>query len=137
MISLVMPNTKNTKKPVDKVEETVAKSEPLPKEHLSTNVKFERSVAIPKRFNNDLVELDKTVKSMMEKGNNMVTYGKTRTTAFICKVCGKGGQPTNIGDHIERNHLEGISIPCLLCDKVFSSRNTMSAHKSTKHKKLI
>ena len=131
------PNTKNTKKPVDKVKETGTKSKPLPEEQSSTNVKFERSVAIPKHFNNDLEELDKKVKSMMEKGKNMVTAGKTRTTAFICKACGKEGHPADIRKHIEANHLEGISIPCSLCEKVFSSRNAMSTHKSLNHKKLF
>ena len=43
--------------------------------------------------------------------------------AYVCKVCGKEGQKTNIKNHIECMHMEGISIPCNLCEKTFRSRN--------------
>ena len=89
----------------------------------------------------DLQALDEKVKSMMEKGQKMIHCGKQtrdgtpqQKTSCICKVCGKEGLFTLIKNHIEANHLEGILIPCGLCDKTFSSRNAFSQHKSTSHK---
>ena len=83
----------------------------------------------------DLQALDEEVKSMMEKGNKMLPNGKQtngtimRKTSFICKVCGKEGLDHQIRDHIEANHLEGVSIPCEFCGKSFSSRSSLRCHK--------
>ena len=99
-----------------------------------------RVIAIPDQSSSDLKALDEKVVSMMEKGQNMIQKGKKadgtpqQTKAFICKVCGKEGQQISIRDHIEANHLEGISIPCNFCEKAFSSRNSLSIHKRKFHK---
>ena len=53
--------------------------------------------------------------------------------ADICKVCGKEGHGRDIRNHIEANHLEGVVIPCNLCDKTFRSRNSFRTHKSRQH----
>ena len=79
---------------------------------------------------NILQELDAQVKSMMEKGKNISSDGRNRTK--ICKMCGKEGQGINIRDHIEANHLEGISLPCNLCEKTFRSRHSLRQHKCTR-----
>ena len=85
--------------------------------------------------------LDEKVKSMMEKGHRMIPNGKQirngapkQATAFICKICGKEGIKKDIRDHIEANHLEGISLPCDHCDKNFSSRNSLTMHNIRFHK---
>ena len=65
----------------------------------------------------DLQALDEKVKSMMEKGQKMIPNGAIQTTSSICKVCGKEGLAHHIRNHIESNHLEGISLPCGYCDK--------------------
>ena len=76
----------------------------------------------------------------MERGQNMIQNGKQkngtslRATAFICKACGKEGTRQHMVDHIEANHLEGISIPCDYCDKTFSARVNLRRHKSKIHK---
>ena len=76
-----------------------------------------------------LAELDAKVKSMMEKGQNMISYGKGKMwTGRVCKVCGKEGQIVSIRDHIEANHLEGIDLPCNFCEKTFRSRSTLRRH---------
>ena len=88
----------------------------------------------------DLQTLDEKVKSMMEKGLNMIPDGKQangtpkQKTSSICKVCGKEGLSKLIRDHIESNHLEGISIPCDHCDKTYASRKSLRLHKSKFHK---
>ena len=64
-------------------------------------------------------ELDGKVKSMwiLIKQNGPSTY--------VCKVCGKEARfNTQIRDHIEANHIEGISLPCHICEKTFRSRNS-------------
>ena len=77
---------------------------------------------------------------MMERSQNMIQVGKQangtpiRATALICKACGKEGQSNAIRDHIEANHLEGISIPCDYCDKTFNARQNLSKHKNRLHK---
>ena len=73
-------------------------------------------------FSGELQELEERVVSMMEKSQRMVTIGAKQRIAFICKVCGKEGQDTDIKRHIESFHLEGISIPCNFCDKTCRSR---------------
>ena len=83
----------------------------------------------------DLVELEARVKSMMEKSHNNLADG--RQLADRCKVCGKEGKNQNIKDHIEANHLEGISIPCNLCEKTFRSRNGLRLHKRQHQNYLI
>ena len=93
-----------------------------------------RALAIPSNFSGDLEELEERVKSMMEKGKNKIANGRTgHVFADICKVCGKEGVGRNIKDHIEANHIEGIIIPCNLCDKTFRSRNGLRLHMRQHH----
>ena len=81
-----------------------------------------------------MAELDEKVKSMMEKSQNMISYGKGNIRkANVCKICGKEGQIVAIRDHIEANHLEGISLPCNQCEKTCRSRNSLRMHKSLHH----
>ena len=91
-----------------------------------------RTLAIPNDVSGDLVELEERVKSMMEKSQNRIASG--RKFAYRCKVCGKEAQQPHIKDHIETNHLEGIIIPCNLCEKNFRSRDSLRHHKDTFHK---
>ena len=88
----------------------------------------------------NLQELDEKAKSMMERGHKLLPAGKQtngkpkKMRSFICQVCGKEGLFINIRHHIEDNHLEGISLPCDFCDKIFSSRNGLCKHKRVVHK---
>ena len=122
-------------KAADLFNDDITNSEPLQKGNAirkeekslrrSSNVTFDKSdtaIMAANQLVGDFETLDVKVKSMMEKGNNMV------------QVCGKEGHPSHIKNHIERNHLEGISVPCPFCDKVFHSRNSMQVHKSVDHK---
>ena len=89
-----------------------------------------QTLAIPGGFSGDLEELEERVKSMMEKSQNKHANGRLLA---LCKVCGKEGLGKNIRDHIEVNHLEGIVIPCNLCDKTFRSRNALRQHNKSVH----
>ena len=110
-------------------------------EHIETNLKpkmtqqsqnlqtnNERRISIPNFVSGDLQELDEKVKSMMETSENLAPSGKNRA-AKICKMCGKEGHPMAIRDHIEANHLEGVSLPCNVCGKDFRSRIILRRHK--------
>ena len=88
------------------------------------------AVAIPSSYSGDVDQLEEMVKSMMEKSENDLADGRQK--ADRCKVCGKEGKGSNIKDHIEANHIEGIVLPCNLCGKTFRSRNALRKHN--KHK---
>ena len=79
----------------------------------------ERRIAIQNFVSGDVQELDEKVKSMMETSQNLDSRG---ARGKICKLCGKEGQNVAIRDHIEAKHLEGVSLPCNVCEKTFRSR---------------
>ena len=85
------------------------------------------AVAIPGRFSGDIHQLEEMVKSMMEKSDNKYANGHCK--ADRCKVCGKEGMGSAIKDHIEANHIEGIVLPCNLCEKTFRTRNALRRHR--------
>ena len=89
----------------------------------------DQMMTLTKYATEDLQELDEQVKSMMENSPNMIQVGKAPRRAKICKACGKEGNPTAIRDHIEANHLDGVSIPCNHCEKTFRSRIAKRMHK--------
>ena len=89
---------------------------------------------MPMAENADLQQLDEIVKSMMETSNKMFQMGKQHQRGKICKVCGKEGHATDIKRHIEAHHVEGVSIPCNLCEKIFRSRNSLRLHISKYHR---
>ena len=94
----------------------------------------ERALADEKTNNTDIISLDQQVKSMMIFSDNADPYKGQQGRARICKVCGKEGSRTHISDHIEANHITGISIPCDLCGKSFKSRVSLAMHKSRYHR---
>ena len=81
----------------------------------------------------DLQQLDETVKGMMDISENMIQFGNRQEHAKICKVCVKEGHATGIKRHIESYHLEGVSIPCNLCDKILRTRRTLERHRKSVH----
>ena len=97
----------------------------------------ERSI-VPSPFEEvkNIQDLDRQVKSMMSVSENR-TQGKSSTgKARICNVCGKEGQMAQIMQHIEKNHITGVAIPCNDCWMTFPSRNGLASHKSYRHKNL-
>ena len=102
-------------------------------EPLDQGNNYEQRFAVIASGSEYMKELDAQVKSMIEKSKNMIQVGNQRKTAEICKVCGKEGLSQTIKDHIEANHLEGVSIPCNFCEKTFRSRRSLVLHKSQNH----
>ena len=129
--------------PIHKGNDEAKKSAPRPMNFKPKAIAphTSKAVAVPSDISADIQALDEKVKSMMEKGQKMIPCGgkhangtPKQTKSYNCKVCGKEGYFTLIRDHIEHNHIEGISIPCGLCDKTFSSRMGLSYHKNRSHK---
>ena len=137
---------RTTKKPPTKKEIPVYKTEP----HISklsrpsqTNSRNQivgneydyfssGTVALSSNCSDDLQALNNDISTMMERTSKTNANGKT---IFRCKTCGKEAPHSNdIKKHIEANHLEGISIPCNLCEKTFRSRNALAQHKHYIHK---
>ena len=80
----------------------------------------------------DIQSLDQQVKSMMTFSENDGPKGQGKLR--ICKVCGKEDSWQNVSNHIEANHIAGISIPCGLCGQVFRTRGALQVHKSKHHR---
>ena len=99
---------------------------------------YNAAVALPSRvpshYSGDVHQLEEMVKSMMEKSDNKCQNHNQR--ADKCKVCGKEGKGNAIKDHIEANHIEGIVLPCDLCQKTFRSRHSLSMHNRRHHNRL-
>ena len=85
----------------------------------------------------EVSELDEKIKSLMSKSQNKIQEKRSMRTASICTVCGKEGGATQIKHHIEVNHLEGVSMPCIFCEKTFRTRYALGQHKRTCQKSLI
>ena len=86
------------------------------------------------RFSGDFQDLDAQIETMMCRGENVLK--KLRPTmfiAYVCRVCGKEGQNNKIKDHIEVNHLEGVSVFCNLCNKLFRLKHAQKVHISRHH----
>ena len=92
----------------------------------------ERRIAI--RDSGSFQELDQQVKSMMKQSQNKTSDGSR--AAYICQVCGKEGHNSAIRNHIESHHLEGVSLPCNLCKKVFRSRHNLRRHNCEKREEF-
>ena len=84
----------------------------------------------------DLSDFNQKLKSMMTFSENFVP-GIRKERARICNICGKEDNLTNMKNHIEANHLNGLSIPCKVCGNVFKTRNSLRVHYSLFHKQLI
>ena len=90
-----------------------------------------RTVAVANELSTNIQNLDEQINSLMTKGSGKDKHG---LPIYVCNVCGKEGIHRQVRDHIEANHLEGISVPCNCCEKMFRSRNAKACHVSTYHK---
>jgi len=104
-------------------------------ENSTSPLENERRLLIPNDFSGHFEELEENIKSMMERSTRRIPSG--REMALVCKVCGKEGTNKNIKDHIEVHHIEGLAIPCDVCEKTFRSRNSLRGHKTQNHKSVV
>ena len=83
-------------------------------------------------FSKDMVpfeqneDVDSRINSMMKKN---------RELKWTCTVCGKiVRDKTNLYQHIEANHMEGVSHHCNHCGKISRSKDSLRHHVSAQHK---
>ena len=110
---------------ISRTLEKETSDEPMKKENNQLTLPKESVwVELQKKHHEKLIllELDESIKAMMETSENMIQVGKQQKRAEICKVCGKEGYASDIKKHIEAKHVEGVSLPCNLCDKILRSR---------------
>ena len=83
-----------------------------------------------------LDDVDGQVQSLMIMSEGVInsSKGSSKVKARICMLCGKEGQWNAIRDHIETNHIAGVTRPCKLCGKTFNSRNSLYIHVRQIHK---
>ena len=74
------------------------------------------SKALTNPVSKDVQELEEKCKSMMEKTVKKQANG---FPLYMCKVCGKEEIKSGITKHIEAKHVEGLSLPCNVCEKTF------------------
>ena len=99
-------------------------------ETYENSINMERTLSF-RNLCTDFNELNKQIKTFMVQGKTWDE--KTKRRNKTCTVCGKEGQYINIRNHIEANHMEGISIPCNLCEKTCGSRDSMRKHITLIH----
>ena len=90
------------------------------------------TMALASNFSGDFQDLDNKTKSMMVKTSKKSVRGQP---IYKCTLCWKEAPQTNLMNHIEANHLEGISVPCNLCEKTFRSRNALAKHNQRFYKR--
>ena len=122
-----------------KVPQNAKSSRALPNPHSSSEntEDFSAKASEEKLFHNsdnnvkvDLENLDEQIHSMMCKSKN-VLQGKN----WECNVCGKEGIKDAIRKHIEAHHITGVVHFCEICGKPSKSRNALTVHKSTNHRR--
>ena len=121
------------------IEEKISTKLDIPKDNelviKAENMKPTKIVAVIK---GDLSQLDAQIQSLMEKSESLIMNGQNKIfKAHVCKVCGKEGMKNDIKKHIESNHVEGICVPCTLCEKTFRSRDSLRIHKRRNHYKSL
>ena len=128
--------TKKRKVPVYKSESSISSFSESTQAHDKNQIAVPEydsnagTMALKNHFSGDFEELDNTTNSMMAKTSNKSARGHP---LYKCTLCEKEGEHTNIQYHIEANHLEGISVPCNLCEKTFRSRGALRTHRSRGH----
>ena len=122
-----------------KKENNVSKSEATPKPLNMDNFEHSREISsfsVPLSNNtsfSDIQKLDEQIDAIMVKTSRKTKRGMT---LYACNVCGKEDNKSHTKDHIEANHLQGVSIPCNFCDKIFKSRHAKTNHIRTHHKDM-
>ena len=110
----------------------VSRSETNFKEALPKDSFKETTVALTNdKISVDLQDLDEQIKSMITKSDQSGGPGKGYMAS--CNVCGKEGPYFNMPNHVETNHITGVSHACNICGKVSRSRNALRMHVSNFH----
>ena len=90
------------------------------------------SVAIrDQKVSVELNQLDPQIESMITLTDNVEQRGAKLS---MCTLCLKELTKGHMKDHIEANHIDGVSHSCNICGKTARSRTALRSHKTTFHK---
>ena len=124
--------TKESTKDADPIfESTMVKTEKTKQNQAQRNIQHKNStnpdttVALENLDSNDL---DEQIKSMMTKAD---------VGTWKCNICGKQSKHSHMIDHIEANHITGVSHACDICGKTSRSRHALATHKNSFHKTVL
>ena len=74
-----------------------------------------------------MLDLEEDLRSLIEKSDQF---------SYQCKLCNyTANQSQQVRNHIEAKHNVGQVYDCDLCQKSFSTKNSLSVHKSRSHNK--
>ena len=77
-------------------------------------------------INAELHHIDEQIKSMMTVADLRTNDGRKLAT---CNTCGKQSASNNMRQHIETNHITGVSHTCNICGKISRSRDALRQHR--------
>ena len=102
----------------------------------SSKSNFERTVSLVETTDSGgSGQLDQQIKSMMDSTENYITRKSgARKRAFICKVCGKEAEDSDMRRHIEASHISNVSHSCDICGKTSRSKNGLRQHLANVHR---
>ena len=81
----------------------------------------------------EVQDLDEKIRSMITKSGSEKKVGQKKGFLAKCNVCGKEGPYKHMPQHVEANHITGVSHACNICGKVSRSRNALSMHMLNMH----
>ena len=56
-------------------------------------------------------------------------------SVWHCTQCGKSGKKkSNIKEHVEANHIQGLQIECPICQRILKSRASLRIHNFNVHR---
>ena len=119
---------------LSKTEEIILEDDELlvePKTKKLSEIKFKRDTQSSNNILSvngsgmaDGAEIDQKIKEMLQRQED----------GYLCKTCGKmSSKKSNAYEHAE-THIDGLSVPCHICEKSFRSRLCRRKHMSRVHR---
>ena len=86
----------------------------------------------------DKQNLDQKIKSMITRNDTYVQSGPRMRKMATCNVCGKEGPYISMPNHVEANHITGVSHACEICGAISRSSHGLKQHQiNHKHNVLV
>ena len=86
----------------------------------------------------DMQNLDQKIKSMITRNDTYVQSGPRMRKMATCNVCGKEGPYISMPNHVEANHITGVSHACEICGYISRSSRGLKQHQiNHKHNVVV
>ena len=105
------------------------------KTDINTSSQTDKTLSLVKStVSDDSTQLDEQINSLIEDTEHFLTRKSgQRNKAFICKVCKKEAEFTDLKRHIESYHVNGMTHSCEICGKTSRSRRGLTRHNGREH----